>query len=328
VDGAVLDPSEFTSAWSSYWAQGVPHSCIGSYGDRYGGALGQFWQETFTALPPSAVVLDVATGNGAIPRLFLDHCDDSTAHCDAIDIADIAPLWVAELPEHLRKRVRFHSAISASQLPFPKATFDLVTSQYGLEYADLPSAVPELCRVLKPAGHIAIVAHHQDGIPATLARAEIQHLAWLFEPGGFFDTTTGMLAPMAKAGSAEGRAELQSDTSAAALRDRFNALLTALAKRAAAMPAADVLWEAQELAMGVLTQVAQHGLSATRQHLAQALEARRGGWTRLNDLTLHTLDANSAHELCAAFQRHIGRAISMQELRDQENLMGWAIRSI
>ena len=52
-------------AWSRYWAGGAPHSCIGTYGERYGGTIAGFWSEVFGALPAVAHVLDVATGNGS-----------------------------------------------------------------------------------------------------------------------------------------------------------------------------------------------------------------------------------------------------------------------
>ena len=52
-------------AWSRYWAGGAPHSCIGTYGERYGGVIAGFWRDRFGALPAVARVLYVATGNGS-----------------------------------------------------------------------------------------------------------------------------------------------------------------------------------------------------------------------------------------------------------------------
>ena len=39
------DESARRAAWSAYWATGGLHSCVGSFGGNYGGAIGGFWRE-------------------------------------------------------------------------------------------------------------------------------------------------------------------------------------------------------------------------------------------------------------------------------------------
>ena len=62
---AANDPRR--QAWSSYWAQGALHSCTGSFDARYSGAIGAFWDAVVAEIPPGSRVLDLATGNGALP---------------------------------------------------------------------------------------------------------------------------------------------------------------------------------------------------------------------------------------------------------------------
>ena len=50
-----------------------------------------------------------------------------------------------------------------SKLPFPDALFDGVTSQFGIEYADLAAATREAIRVLVPGGRGHFVLHHAGG---------------------------------------------------------------------------------------------------------------------------------------------------------------------
>src|SRR5688572_29452405 len=117
-------------AWSSYWAAGGLHSCVGSFAGNYAGAIGDFWRDRAAALPDGARILDLATGNGALPLLFRDRRGDAI-EIDAVDLARIAPRW--HRPDE-SPRVRFHSGIAMERLPFADAGFDLVASQFGFEY--------------------------------------------------------------------------------------------------------------------------------------------------------------------------------------------------
>jgi ubiquinone/menaquinone biosynthesis C-methylase UbiE len=59
---------------------------------------------------------------------------------------------------------------SVSQLPFPENTFDLVTAvETHFWWPDLPSAMHEIFRVLKPGGTLAIVAEVYKGAQTRMA---------------------------------------------------------------------------------------------------------------------------------------------------------------
>ncbi|QNA99081.1 class I SAM-dependent methyltransferase [Massilia sp. Se16.2.3] len=195
------------AVWSRYWSHGVAHSCGGSYGNRYDGALAHFWRSHFDSMSPGARMLDIATGNGAVPQLMLDSAP-ATVACDAIDLALPEPAWLADLAPNRRRQVRFHGQQAAESLPFADASFDLVTSQYGLEYTDLARSVPEVLRVLRPGGKVCLLTHHADARPVQLARSELGHLAWLQGPSGLLETGFGMIEPMARARTEAGRASL------------------------------------------------------------------------------------------------------------------------
>ena len=83
--------------WSRYWASGALHSCATSYRNNYAGSIGAFWQDAFAALPAPACVLDVATGNAALPNLLLTTRRETAIECDAIDLARIEPEWLRKL---------------------------------------------------------------------------------------------------------------------------------------------------------------------------------------------------------------------------------------
>jgi SAM-dependent methyltransferase len=202
------------AVWTRYWSHGVAHSCGGSYGSRYEGELAQFWLHAFAGLHAGARMLDIATGNGALPQLLLDADKTGTVCCDAIDLARLAPKWIDTLPDSQRAQI----------LPFPDRQFDMVVSQYGLEYTELDRSVPELLRVIVPGGKIVLIAHHVDARPVMLAATELEHVAWLRQPQGLMDTAAALVEPMVRAATAQGRISLAQDHTANAARDRFNVL--------------------------------------------------------------------------------------------------------
>lgn len=315
-------------AWSRYWARGVPHSCVGTYGERYGGAIAAFWRDVFAGLPEEARVLDIATGNGALPRLLLDHCRQPGVTCDAVDIATVHLPWLASADPAERNRVRLHGGVDAGALPFADRTFDLAVSQYGIEYTDLERSIPELLRVLRPRGGVAMVLHHMQGRPATLAALEVGHIRWLTQEGGWFDATAAMIEPMARASTFGGRASLQGDARANAARERFNRVQSELTARGAGQDGADVLLDMREAAMSVFAVAGREGVTAAGNALAAMREELIAGATRLDDLRSHALGAEQVQTLGGRLQRGLGCAVELGELRDGHYLMGWTLRSL
>lgn len=316
-------------AWTRYWEGGASHSCLGSYGDLYGGAIAAFWNGVFGDLPPEARVLDVATGNGVLPRMLLARRADPGIQCDAIDIAAIEPTWLAGLAESDRARVRVHGGVDAEALPFAAGTFDLVVSQYGIEYARVESALDEALRVLAPGGRVALVVHHARGRPASVAALELAHLDWLVREGGLLDATAALLEPMARAATHQGRAALQGDASAHAARENFNARQNELAARASAEAAADVLFEVREGAMALLSLAGRQGAPAA----AVALQAYRAELAasaeRLRDLREHALEPAQAQALRDRLAAALDTLVTLEELREPAGfLMGWAVRTL
>lgn len=324
---ADLAPAALRDAWSRYWARGAAHSCVGSYGECYGGAIADFWRDVFACLPAAARVLDIATGNGALPRLLLQHSGAVNAQCDAVDIARIDPSWLSAAATADQVRVRFHGGIDAAALPFGDRCFDLIVSQYGLEYTELDRTVPELLRVRAPAGTVALMLHHAQGRPATLAAVEIDHLGWLMRGGGVFDAAAELVEPMARAGTAQGRAGLQQHPQANTARESFNALLGELSVRAAGGDGADVLFDARDTIMSILAGAGRDGAARASATLALLRDEFSGAATRLRDLRVHALDADAALALRNCLANALGAPVSLGEVHEQGHLMGWTIVS-
>lgn len=103
-------------------------------------------------------VLDVACGTGEPAISFATLLND-TGEVIATDISP-EPLKVGKGRAAQRglKNIQFQVA-DVHQLPFDAARFDRVTSRLGLMFfSDLPKALREIRRVLKPGGRFAAVA--------------------------------------------------------------------------------------------------------------------------------------------------------------------------
>lgn len=317
-------PSERGAVWSRYWAQGALHSCATSYAGNYGGALAGFWRDVFDALPAGARVLDIATGNGALPQLLLQCRAQDPLRIDAVDLAAVDPPWVHALPAAQRERLHLHPGVAAEHLPFDDATFDLVVSQYGFEYADAGRAAAELRRVLRPGGRVAMVLHHAASRPVTLAADEIAHIDWLCRPDGLLAVGGRLLGPMARAATEAGRRALVADRDALADRERFNALQRELSQRLPAATCPDVLHEAREALARLFESAARHGeAAATAQWHALATHLADSR-LRLVELRACALDEAALRLLAARIRP--GATAVFEPLREGDWLMGWSMR--
>jgi len=316
------------ASWSRYWSSGVLHSCPGSFRDNYDGALAQFWHAQFAALKPGQRVLDVATGNGALPRLLLgvDGGADCGCTIDAIDLATLAPAWLDRLDADRRARLHLHPGVLAEQLPFEDACFDLVISQYGIEYAELAVALAQVRRVLGPGGRLRLLMHHRASVPVEKGDIEARLIETLFADDGLFAAAGRMLPWIAMSGTATGRVQLQGN--AAANRDRatFNACQQALDRTAGQLGAdAAVLGEARAQVQQLLAlvqarglEVAGAGLSALREYYAeQGLRAR--------DLVHCAHDESRMQALLETLGALGFATASARPIHYQAHLMGWAV---
>ena len=315
------------AVWSRYWAGGALHSCGSSFDGNYSGEIREFWREAFQPLAAGDRMLDIATGNGPIPKLMLALRPGADVHCDAVDLAAVAPAWPAGLPESERRRLQFHPRVEAEALPFADARFDLVVSQYGLEYSQLARSVPELLRVLKPAGRVRLLVHHVASVPVTLAADELREIEWLRSPAGLLAAAAPMLAPMARAATPEGRTALRGDAGAQSARETFDRRQSEREVRAAASQCPDILHE-------VATWVAQafqaaHAGGEARGHEALAHIDRMldDARLRLRELRDHALDADGVRALCGQLEQGGRHSASAAPLHQDGRLMAWAIRA-
>jgi SAM-dependent methyltransferase len=150
--------------WSDYWAAGRLTSLPNDFAANYEGEIAAFWSAQFREVPEGGRMLDVCTGNGAIPLLAAADfaARGRQVQLVAIDAANIDPGAIAiKYPElaSLVAGIEFAGNSPIETCELPDQHFDLVTSQYGIEYADWGVAARQVTRMLKPGGRLAIVCH-------------------------------------------------------------------------------------------------------------------------------------------------------------------------
>ena len=104
-----------------------------------------------------ATLLDVATGTGDFA--IMAHQMLSHVEVTGIDISegmmDIGRQKVEQLG--LQDSIRFERQ-DCLHLTYPESSFDAVTAAFGIRnFAHLDAGLREMCRVLKPGGHLSII---------------------------------------------------------------------------------------------------------------------------------------------------------------------------
>ena len=170
--------------WGRYWHFDRIASCFdGAGGTNYGEDIARGWRAFFRDLPAGTRILDLCTGNGAVPLIAVEagRAEAKAFEIVAVDQADIDP--AAYVPRHAGDfaKVRFVPATEVEALPFPDAGFGAVTSQYGIEYSNLERSLPEAARVVAPGGRMRLVVHAADGVVAADALPVIAEADWLLD---------------------------------------------------------------------------------------------------------------------------------------------------
>lgn len=298
-------------SWSRYWASGALHSCATSFAGNYDDDIGAFWREAFAGLRVSQRVLDVATGNGPLPKLIADLCTD-LPEVDAVDLAEVHPEWHAGLPDSRRAHIRFHAGVAAEKLPFADGSFDLVTSQYGIEYSDLARSLTEVGRVAHPQARMAFVLHHAEALPVRIGRAEIGHLAFLRGSDGLMAAARQFL-PLHAKGAGQGTP-----------RAAFDAALKQVHERAQSAFAPDVLHETLVSVIKLAQAAPSLGAAAVESQLAALAQHLADDELRQSELVAHALTRAQVEAMAAALAPDT--AFELRELRVRGELFGWGLR--
>lgn len=144
------------ATWSDFWAAGgvgAESGCLPNALVRIEAAQREIWQQAVSGLRRGARVLDLATGDGAVlGKIRRTRQDLKLIGVDSARRLPPAPRGVTLRP-----------GVQMEQLPFQAGHFDLVTSQFGIEYGDTSRIAAEVRRVLTAEGRLHFLVHYRGG---------------------------------------------------------------------------------------------------------------------------------------------------------------------
>lgn len=164
--------------WADYWQHDGDGGevFVNATGKRHP-ALADFWSAVFDGIPPGARIIDIASGAGSI---FAHLPADHGLQLFAADIAEEALLALAERIPGVTT-----TACSADVVPYDDGFFDLVVSQFGIEYAGV-EAFTEAGRLVAPGGSMACLCHVEDGYIDSNNKTQLNEAKFL-EDSRFID---------------------------------------------------------------------------------------------------------------------------------------------
>ena len=170
--------SKTNKGWSDYWQHDgdCGEVFVNASGERHP-ALGEFWGALFDDVPPNARVIDIASGAGSI---FAHLPGEHGLQLYAADIAEEALQALAERIPGVSTTV-----CPADAVPYDDRYFDLVVSQFGIEYAGI-DAFTESARLVAAGGAMDCLCHVEDGYIDSNNKAQLDEAKYV-EESNFID---------------------------------------------------------------------------------------------------------------------------------------------
>ncbi|MEM9839648.1 MAG: class I SAM-dependent methyltransferase [Pseudomonadota bacterium] len=145
--------TESSHNWSAYWKTRNSTSSLEGAGVEHHDALRQYWDDLFASADKGTRVMDLACGAGTVARRA------HHAGLAAITALDYAPEALRLLKADLPSIDVVEGSLTA---PVPGAPFDLVVSQFGVEYAGT-DGFESAAKMVADGGTLALLCHLKDG---------------------------------------------------------------------------------------------------------------------------------------------------------------------
>ncbi len=151
--------AQIANNWDTYWHGTGDIGAYSSGGVNHPAIL-TFWDEFFQGVEQGYTkpkIIDIASGNGAVVERALATFGDELPDFTCLDVSDAAITNIRERFPQVKGLVT-----DARCIPLDSGSFDIATSQFGVEYAGL-EAINEAARLLANGGRLALLLHSQAG---------------------------------------------------------------------------------------------------------------------------------------------------------------------
>ena len=309
--------------WETYYRGGGLVTCPTGPDGNYSLEIRDAWVEFYSDVPDGARVLDVGTGNGAVPLIAREAAATAGRRWDihGSDLALIDPPRQVRDGAGLFDGITFHAGVATERLPFEDVSIDAVSGQFALEYTDVAASLREVTRVLRPGGRARFSIHHADSVVVGNARLGLEQVRLVLEDTKIFRKLRTFVAAEREAGR-DPRARAR----AGAAWNDFGAAGARLQQALAASPGARTL---------LVTIDAAQKLLSIRQRLSPAQFERevdkverevRASARRLQDLLGAARDEGGVRGIAAA---GVAAGLVAAEPRPQfqagDALVGWLL---
>lgn len=304
--------------WSSYWREQQKRR---QATPAYGKVLERHWRALFEACGRRAELLDVGTGNGDVAILMARHAvsENLEWRVTGVDLAEIHP------PENLlpdvREHLHFVGETALEKLPFEDGRFDLVTSQFAVEYADLEAALQECLRVLASGGRLAVVAHCAGSGLVRGSQATLEVLDPALDEDGLVDRALALVRKVQPVLSTGGVEALGEDAEANRLRAAYN---EAVGRIQQAVGSRAVLPLAESL-LGEVSSLVQSCGQTALPAIEQEINRLRRYYEDSRQRAVDQLGAAQSGERVPAVLERLGATPVVEDLYFGKDLIGRSI---
>ncbi|GAA4818008.1 hypothetical protein GCM10011365_12100 [Marinicella pacifica] len=173
--------------WSEYWKSGVQTSLPSDFKKNYDGEIYAFWEGRVDDLSSGDHVLDVCTGNGAVALIISEIAlqQNKSIKITAIDISEINTEFIQKnVAQKVWSQIDFISHCPLADIAkHVDDKYQLVVSQYGLEYTDLNITAEVIFNLIQFGGELAFISHSVDSDVFKYMQTEQSIYQWLSDIG-------------------------------------------------------------------------------------------------------------------------------------------------
>ena len=166
--GSVLSDS---NAWNDYWVGSRSGAAFNAEGADHP-VLDHFWRQALGEVTGTQRLIDLASGRGALLGYLPEEASPDICCVDR-SLAALAS------QRNLRPGI-LPVVADVADIPFADQGFDLVISQFGVEYGGA-EAIDRVYRLIAPGGRVILVLHRQNSIIDLECRNNLEALHKLRE---------------------------------------------------------------------------------------------------------------------------------------------------